>query len=397
MKTLLCNGTVITPFRIIENGAVLVEKGKIAEVFAESPQSEDSAVQRIDVGGRYISPGFIDMHVHGGGGCEVMDASVESVQTMCRAHARFGTTAIVPTTVAAPWEDIYAAIDAVRLAQPDSTGAEILGIHLEGPYFSQAEKGAQSADFIKDPVPAEYLKALDYWDGIKIMGVAPELPGALELGRELRRRNILASIAHSNADYDEVVLALENGYTNITHFYSGCSIVHRKNAYRFAGVVESGYLIDELTVQVIADGKHLPPSLLKLIYKVKGADKIALITDALSYAAMPSLQENIVYTQKNGVPVILEDGVMKLPDRSSFAGSVATTRDLVRNMVELGEVPLCQAVKMASHTPARILNIADRKGSLSIGLDADIVVFDAEFAVQLTMVAGKIVYQTTSD
>lgn len=397
MKTLFINGKVITPFRIIENGAVLVENGKIADVFAESPQSGDSAVQCIDVGGRYISPGFIDMHVHGGGGCEVMDASVESVQTMCLAHARFGTTAIIPTTVAAPWEYIYAAIDAVRLAQPDSTGAEILGIHLEGPYFSQAEKGAQSADFIKDPVPEEYLKALDYWDGIKIMGVAPELPGALELGRELRRRNILASIAHSNADYDEVVLALENGYTNITHFYSGCSIVHRKNAYRFAGVVESGYLLDELTVQVIADGKHLPSSLLKLIYKAKGADKIALITDALSYAAMPSLQENIVYTQKNGVPVILEDGVMKLPDRSSFAGSIATTRDLVRNMVKLAEVPLCQAVKMATYTPARILNITDRKGSLSIGLDADIVVFDAEFAVQLTMVAGKIVYQNISD
>ncbi|MBV5350393.1 N-acetylglucosamine-6-phosphate deacetylase [bacterium] len=288
-----------------------------------------------------------------------MDASVESVQTMCRAHAGFGTTSILPTTVAAAWQDIYAAIDAVRLAHPDSTGAKILGVHLEGPYFSQTEKGAQSADFIKDPIPEEYMAALDYWDGIKIMGVAPELPGALALGRELRRRGILASIAHSNANYEEVLLAVENG---------------------FAGVVESGYLIDELSVQVIADGKHLPASLLKLIYKVKGADRIALITDALSYAAMPSLQENMLYTQKNGVPVILEDGVMKLPDRSSFAGSVATTRDLVKNMVELAEVPLCQAVKMATH----------------IGLDADIVVFDSEFSVQLTMVAGKIVYQNAS-
>jgi N-acetylglucosamine-6-phosphate deacetylase len=397
VKTLLMNGKIITPFRIINNGAVLIENGKIANVFAELPQPAELPERCIDVGGRYISPGFIDMHVHGGGGCEVMDASVESVQTMCRAHARFGTTSILPTTVAAAWQDIYAAIDAVRLAQPDSTGAKILGIHLEGPYFSQTEKGAQSPDFIKDPIPEEYMAALDYWDGIKIMGVAPELPGALALGRELRRRGILASIAHSNANYEEVLLAVENGYTNITHFYSGCSIVHRKNAYRFAGVVESGYLIDELTVQVIADGKHLPASLLKLIYKVKGADRIALITDALSYAAMPSLQENRVYTQKNGVPVILEDGVMKLPDRSSFAGSVATTRDLVKNMVELAEVPLCQAVKMATHTPARILNIAARTGSISIGLDADIVVFDSEFSVQLTMVAGKIVYQNASD
>lgn len=393
MKQILVNGKVITPFRIIENGGLAVENGIITKVFSGPPEKADQDFACIDVQDRYISPGFIDMHVHGGGGSEVMDASVEAVQCMCRAHAQYGTTCIVPTTVAAPWEQIYAAIDAVKLAQQDSTGAAILGVHLEGPYFSQKERGAQSADYIKDPSPSEYLKALDYWDGIKIMGVAPELPGALELGQELRRRHILASIAHSSADYDEMVLAIENGYTNITHFYSGCSIVHRKNAYRFAGVVESGYLMDELSVQVIADGKHLPPSLLKLIYKVKGAEKIALITDALSYAAMPSLKEGMIYTQKNGVQVILEDGVMKLPDRSSFAGSVATTRDLVKNMVQLADAPLCQAVKMATHTPARLLNVANRKGSLSAGLDADVIVFDEAFNVELTMVDGKIVYK----
>lgn len=394
MKLLLTRGKIVTPFRIIENGSVLIENGIIAGISPGCMEADDPSVQRIDVEGKYISPGFIDMHVHGGGGCEVMDASVEAIQTMCKAHARFGTTGIVPTTVAAPWPDIYAAMDAVRLAQHDSTGAEILGIHLEGPYFSPAERGAQSAEFIKEPNPADYLPALDYWDGIKIMGVAPELPGALELGRELRRRGILASIAHSNADFAEVMLALENGYSNITHFYSGCSIVHRKNAYRFAGVVESGYLLDELTVQVIADGKHLPPSLLQLIYKVKGSERIALITDGLSYAAMPSLRENMLYTQKNGVQVILDDGVMKLPDHSSFAGSVATSRDLVRNMVELAEVPLCQAIKMATYTPAKILNISHRKGSVSIGLDADLVVFDDQYNVHLTIVNGKIVHRS---
>lgn len=393
MKTWLANGKLITPFRVVECGSVAVEDGAISDIVEGEAAMLRSGDACIDVHGCYIAPGFIDMHVHGGGGCDVMDGSVESVQSICRAHAAFGTTAIVPTTLAAPWEDIYRAIDAVRLAQNNSTGAKILGIHLEGPYFSQAERGAQSAAYIKDPDPEDYMRVLDYWNGIKIMAVAPELPGGLALGRELRRRGILASIAHSNANHDEVVQAVENGFTNITHFYSGCSIVHRKNAYRFAGVVESGYLIDELSVQVIADAKHLPPSLLQLIYKQKGADKIALITDALSYAAMPSLREHVVYTQKNGVEVMLEDGVMKLKDRSSFAGSVATTSQLVKNMVRLAEVPLWQAVKMGSHTPARILNIADRTGSLSMGLAADIIVFDSDFQVRLTMVDGTIVHR----
>lgn len=389
MKVELGNGRVITPFRLIERGSVVVEDGRIADVLEDG--THDPEARYIDVGGMVISPGFIDMHVHGGGNAEVMEGTADAVRTMCRAHSRYGTTAILPTTLAAPWSDIYQAIDAVREAQAHSGGAKILGVHLEGPYFSIAQRGAQSAEYIIEPRPEDYMKLLDYWDGIALVAVAPEVKGALALGRELRRRKIVASIAHTDANYDEVVKALENGFTNITHFYSGCSIVHRENAYRIAGVVESGYLLDDLTVQVIADGKHLPASLLKLIYKVKGADRIALITDGLGFSAAP-LQEQAVYTQKNGVEVVLEDGVMKLPDRTSFAGSVATTNQLVRNMIHLAGATLGDAVKMASYTPAKILNIADRKGILSPGMDADIVVFDDNINVKLTMVEGRVVY-----
>ncbi|KYZ76541.1 N-acetylglucosamine-6-phosphate deacetylase [Anaerosporomusa subterranea] len=392
MRTVIQNGKLITPHRVIDGGSIIIQDGLILGLVESGDVSVSSDDYCIDAQGYYVSPGFIDMHVHGGGGYDVMDGSVDSICGMCQAHAAFGTTAIIPTTLAADWDDILLAIDAIRAAKNNSIGAKILGVHLEGPYFSQAERGAQSASHLRTPNPSEYIKVLDYWDGIVIMALAPELDGALELGRELRKRGILASIAHSNANYDEIVRAVENGFTNITHFYSGCSIVHRKNAYRYAGVVESGYLINELTVQVIADGKHLPSSLLQLIYKLKGSDKIALITDGLSFSAA-DVKENTLYTQKTGVQVILEDDVMKLPDRCSFAGSIATTNSLVRNMIKLANAPLTEAVKMASLTPARILNISHKTGSLSVGLAADIVLFDEDINVSLTMVDGKIVFK----
>ena len=390
MRTVIRNGRLVMPQRIIEGGVLIIQNGVICEIIESGAPSARPGDYCIDARGNYVSPGFIDMHVHGGGGADVMDATVGSIQRMCRAHAEFGTTTIVPTTVAADWKDILPAVDAVKAAQQDSTGAKILGVHLEGPYLSQKEKGAQSAAHLRTPMPEEYLPILDSWDGIIIMALAPELDGALELGRELRKRGILASIAHSDADHEEVVRAVENGFTNITHFYSGCSTVRRRNAYRYAGVVESGYLIDELTVQVIADGKHLPASLLQLIYKQKGAGRIALITDGLSFSAS-EVQEGTAYTQKTGVQVIFDDGVMKLPDRSSFAGSVANTASLVRNMMKLAHAPLTDAVKMASLTPARILNIAHKTGSISVGLAADLTVFDEDIKVALTMVDGQIV------
>lgn len=384
------NGRILTPFRMLEQGFVAVEDGKILEVSEKAFDVQDSDAMIIDAKGAYISPGFIDIHVHGGGGCEVMDGTVDSVHKMCEAHAAYGTTSILPTTLAAPLADTYKAIDAVREAVKGNQGANILGVHLEGPYFSPAQRGAQAEEYLRKPVREEYEKLLDFWDGIRIMGAAPELDGALDLGRELNRRGILASIAHSDADYDTIVKALENGYTDVTHIYSGCSMVRRVNAFRVAGIVESGFLFDELTVQVIADGKHLPKSLLELIYKVKGAGRIALITDGLSFSAQEN-EEGRIYTQKNGVPVVYEDGVMKLLDRQSFAGSSATTNVLVRNMVTMAGATVLDAVKMASLTPARMLGIADKKGILAKGMDADIVIFDDNFDVSHTIINGKII------
>jgi N-acetylglucosamine-6-phosphate deacetylase len=200
-------------------------------------------------------------------------------------------------------------------------------------------------------------------------------------------------VAHTDAIYEQVLEAFENGYTLITHLYSAMSGVTRRNAFRYAGVIESAYLLDGMDVEIIADGVHLPAPLLKLVYKIKGADRIALITDAMRAAGMPE-GESVLGNMKNGLKVIVEDGVAKLPDRTSFAGSVATADRLVRTMVKMADVPLADAVRMITSTPARIMNVVDKKGSLVAGKDADIVLFDDEINIKMTMINGKVVYES---
>jgi N-acetylglucosamine-6-phosphate deacetylase len=211
------------------------------------------------------------------------------------------------------------------------------------------------------------------------------------MGRVLRERGVLPSIAHTDAIYEEAKEAFEAGYTHITHLYSAMSTVSRRNAFRYAGVLESAYLIDDMTVEIIADGVHLPKPLLQFVYKFKGSKKTALCTDAMRGAGMPD-GESILGSLKNGQRVIIEDGVAKMPDRTAFAGSVATTDRLVRTMVEVAEVPLVDAVCMMTQTPAEIIGVADRKGSLEAGKDADIVIFDEGIRVYYTISEGTIIY-----
>ena len=298
----------------------------------------------------------------------------------------------LPTSLAAPMDLTLRMIDNVRQAQSIAADCTIAGVHLEGPFLSPAQSGAQSPDALALPTPEAWNRLLDRWPGgVRVMGAAPELPGAMELGQALRDRGVVASIAHSDADYAICRQAMDNGFTDVTHLYSGCSMVHRKMGYRYGGVVETGLLEDGLTVQVIADGKHLPPELLRLIVKCKGPERISLITDAL-FAAGSDLPEGTVLTQANGMQTILKDGVMKLPDRQAFAGSVATMDRLVRNMVHLAGVPLWDAVTMATATPARVAGLKG-KGRLSPGFDADVVLLDECLQVRLVMSMGKVVWQ----
>jgi N-acetylglucosamine-6-phosphate deacetylase len=384
------NGNIITPHRIINGGSLLVEDGKI-KIISES-NIEIPGATTINAEGKYISPGFIDIHVHGGGGYDFMDATEEAFLKIAETHVRFGTTAMLPTTLTGSKEDIIDVLSVYESANKKNiNGAQFLGMHLEGPYLAMSQRGAQDPRFIRDPDPQEYKEIIAHSNNIKRWSAAPELNGAIEFGKYLVSKNILPAIAHTDAIYEEAKLAFDNGYTLATHFYSAMSSVTRKNAHRYAGVVEAGYLIDEMDVEIIGDGVHLPAPLLQLVYKIKGADRTALITDAIRAAAMPE-GESIIGSLKNGVKIIVEDGVAKLLDRSSFAGSVATFDRLVRTMLA-ANIPLIDVIKMASLTPARILRCNDRKGSLEVGKDADIVIFNKQVSIDTTIINGRVVYE----
>jgi N-acetylglucosamine-6-phosphate deacetylase len=389
-KLKISNGRILTPYRVISQGTVVVSAGKIVEVREGDIDVPDAL--EIDAGGQYIAPGFIDMHVHGGGGHDFMDGSEDAFLKIAETHARFGTTAMLPTTLTSDKEELFKTLELYRQADKNNAaGAQFLGVHLEGPYFAMNQRGAQDPRYIRNPDPAEYKEILSRSSDIKRWSAAPELEGALEFAQYATSKGVLVALAHTDADYDQALIGFENGYTLATHFYSCMNGVIRKNAMRYAGVIECAYLVDEMDVEVIADGIHCPPPLLKLIYKIKGSDRVALITDAMRAAGMPE-GESVLGSLHDGLKVIVEDGVAKLPDRSAFAGSVATADRLVRNMVKMADVPLLDAVRMMSRTPASILGISDRKGSLTPGKDADIVIFDDDIQVQMTMVNGKVIY-----
>jgi N-acetylglucosamine-6-phosphate deacetylase len=385
------NAKIITLTKILDGGSVLVTGDTITAVSEKNIESGDAI--EIDAKGNYVSAGFIDIHVHGGGGHDFMDATENAFLKIAETHARHGTTSMLPTTLTSSTEEIIHTLQVYEQAnRNNSNGSQFLGIHLEGPYFAMNQRGAQDPRYIRNPDPNEYEDILSRTSCIKRWSAAPELPGAIEFGKYVRSKGILPSIAHTDAVYEEALVAFQNGYTLVTHLYSAMSGVTRRNAFRHAGVVEAAYLLDELAVEIIADGVHLPAPLLKLVYKIKGADRTALITDAMRAAAMPP-GESMLGNIQNGIKVIVEDGVAKLPDRSSFAGSVATADRLVRTMIRLAEVPIVDVIKMITATPARILNISNRKGELAVGKDADIVIFDKDINVQMTIINGKIIYQ----
>lgn len=390
----ISNGPIITPDKILYGSSLFVEDGKILAIEPIDTSFPDSRV--IDVKGHYISPGFMDIHIHGGGGFDFMDGTVEAFLNIAQTHAKHGTTSMLPTTLTCEKEDLTQTLEAYSQACLENTqGAHFVGMHLEGPYFALSQRGAQDPKYIRDPDPKEYKEIMESYPFIKRWSAAPELKGAVEFGKYISSKGILAAIAHTDAIYEEVLEAFQQGgFTLATHFYSAMSGVSRRNAFRYAGVIESAYLLDEMDVEIIADGVHLPAPLLKLVYKLKGPGRIALITDAMRAADMPP-GDSVLGSLKNGLPVLVEDGVAKLPDRTAFAGSVATADRLIRTMLEMAEVPLIECIRMISETPARILNIQDKKGTLAPGKDADIVIFNDQIEVQQTFVMGKSIFQKT--
>ena len=270
------------------------------------------------------------------------------------------------------------------MAEKDSP---VLGLHLEGHYFNMKMAGGQMPENIKNPDPQEYIPLLEETHCIKRWDAAPELPGAMQFGKYITSKGVLASVGHTQAEYEDISTAFEAGYSHATHFYNAMPGFHKRREYKYEGTVESIYLIDPMTVEVVADGIHVPPTILRMVYKIKGVERTCLITDALACAASDS---QTAFDPR----VIIEDGVCKLADRSALAGSIATWDRLIRTVVQKADIPLEDAIRMGSETPARIMGVADRKGSLQKGKDADIVLLDKELQVRAVWSMGKLVEGT---
>ena len=380
MLTQIYNGEVLTPEGWIKGGSVIFEDSRIVEV-AKSSRVQEGIDRAVDAYGMYVLPGGIELHCHGGGGSDFMEGTAEAFRTAVATHMRHGTTAIYPTLSSSPLSMIEdACVTCQELMHEHNS--PIMGLHLEGPYFNPRKAGAQMPESIRTPDPAEYTHIVEDYDCVRRWDVAPELPGAVEMGRYITGKGVVAAIGHTAAEYPEVKAAYEAGYSLATHFYNGMPGFHNVREYKHAGTVESVYLMENMSVEMITDGIHVPATILRLIHRMKGVERTALVTDALAVTDSDS-------TRAFDPRVIIEDGVCKLSDRSALAGSIATMDRLIRTAVMQADIPLRDAVRMASETPARIMGIYDRKGSIQRGKDADVIIMNQDLRLQSVFAMGN--------
>ena len=384
MLTQIINGRILTPQSWLKDGSVLICDGKILEVTNSDLAVIGATV--IDARGMTIVPGFVSMHAHGGGGHDYTEATEEAFRTATTAHLKHGATGIFPTLSSTSFERIYQAVDVCEnlMKEKDSP---VLGLHIEGPYLNPKMAGTQYDGFLKTPDENEYIPLLARTSCIRRWDISPELPGAHDFAKYTRSKGIMTAVTHTEAEYDEIKAAFAVGFSHAAHFYNAMPGFHKRREYKYEGTVESIYLMDDMTVEVVADGIHVPPTILRLVYKIKGVERMCAITDALACAASDSKE---AFDPR----VIIEDGVCKLADHSALAGSVATMDRLIRTMVQKADIPLADAVRMVSETPARIMGVYDRKGSLQKGKDADIIVMDEDLKIRAVWAMGKLVPET---
>jgi len=390
---IITNATAVRHGNVEPNTSIIIENGVISAILSRS-SIELSAFDRvIDAKGMYVSAGFIELHTHGVNGYDFMDAEPKGFLKALRDYPHYGVTGVYPTTMSAPFNDIETVLDSISATDlSDNNGATFLGIHLEGPYFSPAQCGAQPASQLRVPSDGVYKRLIDKYDFISRIDAAPELDGAFEMAEILKGKNIVAGIAHTDAASQLTLRAIDAGYSIATHLYSGMSAVHRENGFRYGGTVEACLLNDNVYTEAICDGIHLPAELLQLIYKVKGDDRMILVTDSNRGADLPEGSHCVLGNKDTGLEVIVSEGVAWIPDKTAFAGSIATYDRLIRTAVNLAGIPLPNAVKMATETPAKAMGLKN-KGSLDIGFDADITIFDENINIQLTIVGGNVVYE----
>ncbi len=366
---ILTGGKIVTDGSVLEGFDICVENGKIIDIC----KSGEINAERIELKGNYISAGFIEIHCHGGGGYEFIDATPEAFKAAAKIHAAHGTRVMYPTISATDYDTMVRVLECAR-AVKDDCAVEIPGIHLEGPYFALEQCGGQAPGIVRDVDRHEYTALLEkYSDIIARWDYAPEKDKDNAFLNALNQKGIVSATAHSSAEYDDVARAFDGGNHLVTHLYSCTSTITRHKGFRHLGIIESAYLLDDLYVEAIADGRHLPYDLLKMIIKLKGTDRVCLITDALRPGGADKSQEGKEYTDCP-VPFVIEDGVAKLLDRSAFAGSIATSDVLLKTAVNAG-CTIAEAIKMMTETPAAVMGLKT-KGKIAKGFDACFTVFD---------------------
>jgi N-acetylglucosamine-6-phosphate deacetylase len=382
----IVNGKLIMRDRIIHDSVIIFEEKIIniieKENFLQYKKEYKEEIQVIDAKGKYVSPGFIDIHIHGSAGYDTMDATTQALRAISTTIAANGVTAYLPTTMTMDRDSIYKAFQAIREAmQLEIKGAKILGIHMEGPFINEKYKGAQRADYIIKP---DYDIIKDYLDIIKIITLAPEKDENHSFIKKVKGNSkITLSVGHSDASYEETIKAIEDGISHATHTFNAMTpLNHRK-----PGIIGAIFASD-ITCELIADMIHVHPAIFNILLNVKHKDKMVLITDSMRAGCM----KGGIY-ELGAQKVIVKNGAAKLED-GTLAGSVLTLNKAVKNMLKHSELEIYEAVAMASLIPAKVINMDNTKGSLDVGKDADIVIFDEDIDVFFTIVEGKIVFET---
>lgn len=378
MVTGIRSDRIVLPDSILD-GYLYMEDGRLLFV-GPTPRPCD---ELLDFRGQYVAPGFIDLHTHGCAGVSYLSCTPEEARKALSLHMQHGATTVYPTLSTAPLEDMEAAVAVLATVMDDPlTPVTVPGVHMEGPYLSENQCGAQRPGMITPPIREAYTGLADRLDRcIARWDFAPERDEDQAFCKFLRQRGILPAVAHSDARYEELVPAIEEGCRLVTHLYSCTSTVTRDRGFRHLGIIETAFLRDDVDAEIIADGKHLPPELINMIVKIKGRDRVAMVTDSLEVAGLP-VTDGIV----PGSSCIVEDGVCKLPDRSAFAGSVALPDSLLRVAVKECGFSIVDGVYMLTATPARIMGLP--KGRLEAGLDADLAVFDDSITINAVFTKG---------
>ena len=384
------NGTLITPNREIREGVLVIRGATIVEAGKQGEVQEPENAVTIDAGNGYISPGLIDIQVNGANGADVTKAEPDTFERMGRFFAGYGVTSYVGTAITSSDGDFLNALNLAREHMKKNTGggAELLGIHMEGPYLSPGQSGAHPREFLALPRSDHYRRFLEHSDVLKKMTVAPELDGAVQLVKDLRERGIVVSAGHTNGIFPEIIDAINAGISHATHFYCNMSHFRRDNLKRVAGVVETLLYDDRVTAGLIGDGWHVGPQLMKLLIKVKGVDRVCFVTDAMPAVGLPEGVHKI-----GEVEAVVENGIARLRDNTAYAGSVTTMDVCLKNGIRQAGLSLVEAVRMSSLTPAEIMGVNSRKGSLEKGKDADIVIFGKDLEVKKTIGMGTVIYE----